>query len=57
MDKNEKMTERFLVCMTYEPEQECHGASGRKLRQDCVYCPCYAKHKQKEKEKKNEKGA
>ncbi len=41
-------------CFTYEPDQECQGASGRKLRQDCVYCPCYTTNKTKEK-KEHEK--
>ena len=48
--------------MTYEPEQkrdECCGASGRKLRQVCIYCPNYDRYKQRRqqegKEKENEK--
>ena len=43
-------------CFTFEPEGECRGASGRKLRQVCVYCPMYSRYlKQKrEKEKKDE---
>ena len=42
-------------CFTYEPEQKnkCKGASGRKLRQVCVWCPNYQSRKQGE---KNEKG-
>ena len=31
-------------CFTYDPEGECRGASGRKLRQVCVYCPMMKKH-------------
>ena len=29
--------------------------SGRKLRQDCVYCPCYAKYQKREKKNNVEK--
>ena len=47
-------------CFTYnpEPEGECRGASGRKMRQVCVYCPMLKKYydnKKKEGEE-NEKG-
>lgn len=28
-------------CYTYEPGTECRGASGRKLRQICTWCPNY----------------
>ena len=53
----------YEMCFTYEKNQdrdECCGASGRKLRQACIYCPNYQrwlKHRQKEKseEKKDEK--
>ena len=39
-------------CFTYDPEGECLGATGRKFRQVCVYCPMFERHcKQKEKEK------
>ena len=51
-----KMMDEVTRCFIYEPEGECRGASGRKLRQVCVYCPMYSRYlKQKrEKEKKNE---
>ena len=51
-----KMMDEITRCFIYEPEGECRGASGRKLRQVCVYCPMYSRYlKQKrEKEKKNE---
>ena len=51
----EMMKKRFEWCFTYEPDQECQGASGRKLRQDCVYCPCYAKYQKREKKNNVEK--
>ena len=31
-------------CFIYDPEGECRGASGRKLRQVCVYCPMMQKY-------------
>ena len=33
----------YELCFTYEPgdSHECCGASGRKFRQVCVYCPNY----------------
>lgn len=37
-------------CFTFEQEQNCKGAGGRKLRQICIYCPKYQKG-----EKKHEK--
>ena len=51
-----KMMDEITRCFTFEPEGECRGASGRKLRQVCVYCPMYSRYlKQKrEKEKKDE---
>ena len=50
----EKMiSDRFEWCMTYEPEKECRGASGRKLRQDCIWCPCYDKYRKRKKEEEN----
>jgi len=51
-----KMMDEITRCFIYEPEGECRGASGRKLRQVCVYCPMYSRYlKQKrEKEKKDE---
>lgn len=47
------------MCFTYEKNQdrdECCGASGRKFRLVCVYCPNYERwirRKEKEKEGKN----
>ena len=46
--------ERINECMTYEPEGECMGTSGRKLRQVCVWCPNFRRyHEKKEKEGEN----
>ena len=41
-------------CFIYEPEGECRGASGRKLRQVCVYCPMMQKHYDKMTKKRKE---
>ena len=49
----------YLMCFTYEPERqdECCGASGRKMRRVCIYCPNferYRKRKQQEEKQKRE---
>ena len=52
----------FLNCMTYEPDQErdeCCGASGRKMRRDCLFCPNYERYRRRKREnegQQNEKG-
>ena len=46
-----KIKTDYQRCMTYEPGKACHGASGRKLRQDCVYCPNYERHIKRKEEK------
>lgn len=40
-DNAKRINEDFLTCFTYEKGKECRGASGRKLRSVCVYCPNY----------------
>ena len=54
-----KIRDEMERCFVYDPEGECRGATGRKFRQVCVYCPMYERHyKKKEKERKeNEKGS
>ena len=46
-------------CFIYSPEGVCRGASGRKARQVCVYCPMmqryYEEKEKKEKEDNVEK--
>jgi hypothetical protein len=56
-----KGIDEYQMCFTYEEgkRDECCGASGRKLRETCVYCPNYQrywdrKEKQKREEEKNE---
>ena len=58
-DGNPKRLE-VEMCFTYEKNQdkdECCGASGRKFRRVCVYCPNYERwirRKEKEKEEKKD---
>lgn len=40
IDEN-MIRERITWCLAYDPEKPCLGASGRRLRQDCVWCPNY----------------
>ena len=55
---NEKDVEmEYQMCFTYEKDQkkdECCGASGRKMRKVCIYCPNYRRYLQrKDKEREN----
>ena len=52
-----KGIEEYRMCFTYEEERkdECCGASGRKLREACVYCPNYQRHWEKKKKREEEK--
>lgn len=55
------MKNEYLMCMTYEAEkqEQCRGASGRKFRQVCIYCPNLRKWQEqeiKEKEGDNQNG-
>ena len=53
-DFNKRITAEIHDCFTYEEEKKniCVGASGRKLRQVCVWCPNYRK-REGEKHEKN----
>lgn len=53
-DHAKRIETELRWCFTYEPEKNpiCAGASGRKLRQVCIWCPNY----QKGVKKGNEKG-
>lgn len=58
-DDATRIKEEYLNCFTYEMDRECCGASGRKLRMVCVYCPNlmnYMERKDKEAIKCREKG-
>ena len=56
---NEKRIAEVEMCFTYEKNQdkdECCGASGRKMRRVCIYCPNHIRWLQrKEKEKEGQK--
>lgn len=57
-DNHDETVRRELNwCFTFEPDSRamCHGASGRKLRQLCIYCPNLIRDERKE-EQENEKG-
>ena len=48
----------YLTCYTYEPDQErdeCCGASGRKLRRVCGFCPNYERFRERIRRQKSEK--
>lgn len=49
-DVQERVKQEIYFCFTYEKGKSCIGAGGRKLRQVCVWCPCFKK------EEKHEKG-
>ena len=56
-----KRIEEYRMCFIFEEERKdvCCGASGRKLRKTCIYCPNYQrywdrKEKKKREEEKNE---
>jgi len=35
----EEIMKEIAWCMTFDQAETCLGASGRKLRQTCVWCP------------------
>lgn len=51
-DNAQRIGTDYVMCFTYEKEKECKGASGRKLRRVCIYCPNYQKYLER-KEKEN----
>jgi len=53
----ERIKKELAWCMTYDQADTCRGASGRKLRQVCIWCQKYQKQMKKEKVRKDEKGA
>ncbi|MBR2854487.1 MAG: hypothetical protein IKE81_09205 [Clostridia bacterium] len=51
-DHEQRIETELHWCFTYEENGiSCAGASGRKLRQVCVWCPNYRKGEKKENEK------
>lgn len=51
-DVKKRIKAEICWCFTYEEKrkQECAGASGRKLRQVCIYCPNYRRGEEKNEE-------
>ena len=47
----DRVKRELAWCMTYDQADTCRGASGRKLRQVCIWCPRYQEHQKREKEK------
>ena len=41
VDIEKMIDDRVSWCLAYDPDKPCRGASGRRLRQDCVWCPNY----------------
>ena len=54
-DDVEKIISEIKWCMTFDQAEECRGASGRKLRQTCIWCPKYQTHQKRKEEQKHEK--
>ena len=53
----DRVKQEIAWCMTYDQADTCRGASGRKPRQVCIWCPKYQEHQKGKKEKENvEKG-
>lgn len=54
----DRITKEISYCFTYDPgkERTCMGASGRKLRRTCCWCPCWVRFKKKMEGKKHEEG-
>ena len=49
-DSQKRIKQEIKRCFTFDEKKSCIGAGGRKLRQVCVWCPCFKK------EEKHEKG-
>ena len=47
----------YTMCYLYEPDKkgECRGASGRKMRRVCIYCPNYERYRQRNERKHRER--
>ena len=50
-DHEKRIAAEIAWCYTYEPGQACYGASGRKLRRVCIWCPNYQRENDKEKKR------
>ena len=52
-DVKKRIDAEVRWCFTFEQDQQCAGASGRKLRRVCVWCPNFRKGEGDENEKDN----
>ena len=50
-DVKKRIEAEIRWCFTFEERRTCAGASGRKLRQTCIYCPNYQKGERNDDEK------
>lgn len=48
-DREERIKTELHWCFIFEQGGSCAGASGRKLRQVCIWCPNYHKKQKKQK--------
>lgn len=48
-DVKKRIDAEIRWCFTFEEKRECAGASGRKLRQVCTWCPNYKRKGEKKK--------
>ena len=44
-DVEKRIETEVRWCFTFKEGKTCVGASGRKLRQTCIWCPNYKKEK------------
>ena len=57
--KNDKTMTAYTTCFTYKENQEteiCCGASGRKFRRVCRFCPNYERWEQQKKKEGEDNG-
>lgn len=40
------------ICLVFEPEGECRGTSGRKMRCACIHCPNWQRWMERQKKDK-----
>lgn len=50
-DVKKRIDAEVRWCFTFEQEHRCPGASGRKLRRVCVWCPNYCRGEGEDNEK------
>lgn len=50
-DVKKRIEKEVHWCFTFEKGHQCAGASGRKLRQVCVWCPNYKRKEGENNEK------